>query len=129
MGLHVLVVDDSAVMRKILERALRQAHVEIEQVVEACDGADALERMKSAAIHVIFSDVNMPKMDGLEFLKQLKLSADYKKVPVVMVTTEGTEAKVMEALSLGAAGYIKKPFTPVQMQEALERAISWKGNP
>ena len=124
MGMNVLIVDDSAVMRKILERALRQAHVDIDQVVGAGDGAEALERLKTGGFHVIFSDVNMPNMDGLELLKQIKQSGDYKEVPVVMVTTEGTESKVMEALSLGAAGYIKKPFTPIQMQEALQRVVS-----
>ena len=120
---NVMIVDDSAVMRKILERSLRQTQVVVGNVLEAGDGVEALEKLGSDSnVHVIFSDVNMPNMDGLEFLRRLKGSADsLKKIPVVMVTTEGTESKVMEALSLGAAGYIRKPFTPIQMHEALSK--------
>ena len=125
MGLSVLIVGDSAVMRKILERSLRQAQVQIEQVLEARNGAEALERLKAeAGIQVVFSDVDMPNMDGLEFLRQLRQLDQFRKIPVVMVTTEGSEATVMEARSLGASGYIKKPFTPLQMQEALQKVLS-----
>jgi len=122
MPVNVLIIDDSAVMRKILERSVRQARMQIGNVVEASDGVEALKRLGEAGdgIGLIFCDVNMPNMDGLEFLKQVK-DADFRKVPVVMVTTEGTEAKVMQALSLGAAGYIRKPFTAEQMQEVLGR--------
>ena len=127
MGMNVLIVDQSGVMRKILERALRQADVPIDHVVEACDGVEALERLEAGdGIRVIFSELNMPNMDGIELLKRVKLSNHYRKVPVVMVTSEGTEAKVMEALSLGAAGYIKKPFTPAQMQAALQRVVTFQ---
>jgi len=125
MGVTVLIVDDSAVMRKILERSLRQTQVAIDTVLEAADGVEALDRLQSAnGVNVIFTDVNMPNMDGLEFLRQVRQSTKYGKVPVVMVTTEGAEAKVNEAMGLGAAGYIKKPFTPVQMQEALQKIVS-----
>ena len=124
MGLNVLIVDDSAVMRKILERSLRQARVQIDTVVEAGDGNEALQQLQAAGgIQVVFSDVNMPNMDGLEFLRQVRQNANFKNLHVIMVTTEGAEAKVMEALTLGAAGYIRKPFTPVQMQEALQRVV------
>ncbi len=125
MGVSVLIVDDSPVMRKILERSLRQTQVQIEHVVEASDGAEALERLKSVTgIRVVFTDVNMPNMDGLELLRRLRQLEQFRKLPVVMVTTEGAEAKVLEALSLGASGYIKKPFTVLQMEEALRRVVS-----
>ena len=124
MPLNVLIVDDSAVMRKILERSLRQTQVSIGNVVEAGDGAEALQQLGGVdGINLIFSDVNMPNMDGLEFLKQLKSTENLKNLPVIMVTTEGTEAKVMQAISLGAAGYIRKPFTPLQMQQALAKVV------
>jgi len=125
MAYNVFVVDDSAVMRKILERSLRQTRLPIGDISEAGDGVEALEKLKAAnGIHVIFSDVNMPNMDGLELLRQLKQTEALKSLPVVMVTTEGTEAKVMEALSLGAAGYIRKPFTALQMEEVLHKLFS-----
>ena len=125
MPYTIMIVDDSAVMRKILERSLRQTRVPIAAVVEAGDGAEALQKLREdGGIQVIFSDVNMPNMDGLEFLKQVKDSEQFKQLPVVMVTTEGAESKVLQALALGATGYIRKPFTSVQMEQALDKFLN-----
>ena len=124
MAVNVLIVDDSAVMRKILERSLRQAQISIGNVLEAGDGVEALQVLSAnGGVGIIFSDVNMPNMDGLEFLKQLRETDGFKNIPVVMVTTEGTEAKVMQAISLGAGGYIRKPFTSMQMQQVLAKIL------
>ncbi len=118
--MNVLIVDDSAVMRKILERSLRQTQMAVGHVIEARDGLEALQKLDDdSAVQIIFTDINMSNMDGLAFLRELKSSEKLKQVPVVMVTTEGTESKVLEALQLGAAGYIRKPFTPLQLQKAL----------
>jgi two-component system chemotaxis response regulator CheY len=117
--IRVLIVDDSSVMRKIVERSLRQAGIELAEVVEASNGAEALMEAKKAAPDLILSDINMPVMDGLEFLKSLATVESVKGVPVVMITTEGSEARVVEALSVGARGYIRKPFTPEQVKERL----------
>ena len=115
--LRVLIVDDSSVMRKIVERSLRQAGLELEEVREAGNGAEALAEVQSCAFDLILSDINMPAMDGLEFLRGLANIPAAKGVPVVMITTEGSEARVVEALSVGAKGYIRKPFTPEQVKE------------
>jgi two-component system chemotaxis response regulator CheY len=115
--LKVLIVDDSAVMRKIVERALRQGGLDIAEVLEAGNGAEALTEVQKGAPDLILSDINMPVMDGLEFLKSLAGLAEAKGVPVVMITTEGSEARVVEALSHGAKGYLRKPFTPEQVKE------------
>lgn len=124
MGMNVLIVDDSSVMRKIVERSLRQSSKEpIETVLEAGDGAEALEKLKGAAVHAVFCDVNMPNVSGIEFLRLLKDSPQ-AGTPVIMVTTEGGEKTVMEAISLGAKGFIKKPFTAPQMEAALTKALS-----
>jgi two-component system, chemotaxis family, chemotaxis protein CheY len=112
----VLIVDDSAVMRKIVERSLRQAGIELERVMEADSGASALAVIHQNLPDMIFSDVNMPTMDGIEFIRQLQGMESAKGVPVVMITTEGSQTRVMEALSLGAQGYIRKPFTPDQVR-------------
>ena len=117
--LRVLIVDDSSVMRKIVERSLRQAGIELGDVVEASNGADALAEAKKIRPDFIMTDINMPVMDGLEFLKCLSEVASVKGVPVVMITTEGSEDRVIEALSLGASGYIRKPFTTEQVKERL----------
>jgi len=115
--LRVLIVDDSSVMRKIVERSLRQAGLELEEVREAGNGAEGLAEVQGAPFDLILSDINMPAMDGLEFLRGLAGIPAAKGVPVVMITTEGSEARVVEALSVGAKGYIRKPFTPEQVKE------------
>jgi two-component system chemotaxis response regulator CheY len=123
MPLDVLIVDDSAAIRKILQRVLRQAEVPVGEVLEAGDGLEALEAMKSHNIGLVLSDINMPNMDGIQLLGQLKANAAWKMVPVVMITTEGSQAKVMEAVELGAAGYVRKPFTADQIKEKLTGLI------
>ena len=120
MALDVLIVDDSAAIRKILHRVLVQAEVPLWQGgYEASDGNEALEKLKTEKVGLILSDINMPNMDGIEFLTRLKADVAFKSVPVLMVTTEGSQAKVMQALALGAAGYVKKPFTADQIKEKL----------
>jgi two-component system chemotaxis response regulator CheY len=119
MALDVLIVDDSAAIRKILNRVLVQAEVPLGKVHEASDGNEALQKLKTEKVGLILSDINMPNMDGIEFLTRLKADDSLKMVPVLMVTTEGSQAKVMQALELGAAGYVKKPFTADQIKEKL----------
>jgi len=115
--LKVLIVDDASVMRKIIERALRQAGLELTEVLEASNGAEGLAQVQTGGLDMIFSDINMPVMDGLEFLKSLAGVDAAKGVPVIMISTEGSEARVVEALSAGAKGYLRKPFTPEQVKE------------
>jgi two-component system chemotaxis response regulator CheY len=101
MSFDVLIVDDSAAIRKILQRMLRQA-VPVGKILEAGDGVEALEVLKTEKVNLILSDINMPNMDGLQLLAHLRASPEWKNVPVIMITTEGGEAKVMEAVQLGA---------------------------
>jgi two-component system chemotaxis response regulator CheY len=117
MPIRALIVDDSSVMRKIVERSLRQAGIDLTEVLQAGNGAEALAVLKENRVDLILCDINMPVMDGLEFVKQLPGIENAKNVPVVMITTEGSEAHVVQALSCGARGYIRKPFTPEQVKE------------
>jgi two-component system chemotaxis response regulator CheY len=111
-------------MRKILERSLRQAWKDgIDSVMEAGDGAEALAKLGGDAVQIILSDINMPNVNGLDFLRKLKESP-HKDLPVIMVTTEGGEKTVLEAISLGAKAFIRKPFTAEQMEAALQKALS-----
>jgi two-component system chemotaxis response regulator CheY len=112
-----LIVDDSSVMRKIVARSLRQAGVEFTEVLEAGNGLEALAVLQTKVPDLILSDINMPVMDGLEFVRQLQGLNSVRGVPIVMITTEGGESHVVEALSHGAKGYIRKPFTPEQIKE------------
>jgi len=119
MDSDVLVVDDSAAIRKILQRVLRQTGMAINTIHEAGDGQEALELLRSRPVDLVLTDINMPRMDGLELLAAIRNSSEWAAVPVVMITTEGGEAKVAEAVRLGAAGYVRKPFTADQIKEKL----------
>jgi two-component system chemotaxis response regulator CheY len=120
MESDILVVDDSAAIRKILQRVLRQTGMSIGAIYEAGDGQQALEMLKTKNIALVLSDINMPNMDGLQLLATVRKSPQWRHIPVVMITTEGGETKVGEALRLGAAGYVRKPFTAHQIMEKLE---------
>ena len=123
VGGHVraLIIDDSAVMRKVIERALRQSGVEFSEVVQAANGEEALDLLRQDAasevkIGLIMSDINMPVMDGLQFLEARRDQNLAAGVPVVMITTEGSEPFVLRAIAAGAQGYICKPFTADQVK-------------
>jgi two-component system chemotaxis response regulator CheY len=117
MDLNVLIVDDSSAIRKILVRVLSQTDLPIKQVHEANDGAEALKIVEANDVTLILSDINMPNVDGLELLQKLRLTPKWKDLSVVMITTEGSQAKVLEAVQLGAKGYVRKPFTADQIKE------------
>lgn len=119
MGKKVLIVDDSNTMRKIVTRSLRQAGLDFEEILEAGDGLEALAILRQGKIDLILSDINMPNMDGLAFLREKAADESLKDIPVVMITTEAGNDVIGEAKSLGAVGSIKKPFTPDQIQETV----------
>jgi two-component system chemotaxis response regulator CheY len=119
----VLIVDDSAAIRKILQRVLRQTDLNLGEIKEAGDGTEAVEILKDRTFGLILSDINMPQMDGLQLLARIKEMEHLKNVPVIMITTEGGQGKVMEAVQLGATGYVRKPFTADQIKEKLAGVI------
>jgi len=123
MDPDVLVVDDSAAIRKILQRVLRQTGMAIGAIHEAGDGQEALEVLKKIRPGLVLTDINMPKMDGLQLLAAMKETDAWRDIPVVMITTEGGELKVGEAVRLGAAGYVRKPFTADQIKEKLSGIV------
>lgn len=115
--MRTLIVDDSAVMRKVVERSLRQAGIELSDVLNASNGEEALQVLRKApALDFIVSDINMPGMDGLRFLELRRDENLAPGVPVIMVTTEASEPLVLRALAAGARGYICKPFTGEQIK-------------
>lgn len=123
MGIRVLIADDSSVMRKIILRALQQVDVALDGVVEVADGQEALAALQGQSFDLILSDINMPNMDGLQFIQKAHELGLTSKVPIIMITTEGSESKVMEAIQFGAKGYIKKPFSAEQLQERVKSVI------
>ncbi len=117
----VLIVDDSATMRKIITRVLRQAEIACASVIEAGNGVEGMARLASDPdIDLILSDINMPEMNGVDFVKAVRATRAKESLPMIMVTTEGGEAMMNNALALGANGYVTKPFTPESIRAALE---------
>ncbi|MBC8551823.1 MAG: response regulator [Candidatus Brocadiales bacterium] len=116
----VLLVDDSAVMRKIIQRNIKETGLVVDEFVEAGDGNQALDQVNANGdLDLILLDWNMPNMSGIEFVKTLRSLNLSKRIPVVMVTTEGSDAKVSEAKDSGADGYLTKPFTADQLRDTL----------
>ena len=121
--MDVLIVDDSAAIRKILRRVLAKTEVPLGEIYEASDGVEALQLLEHSVVQLILCDINMPNMDGIQLLAKVKAKENLRVVPFVMVTTEGSQERVMQAIDLGAAGYVKKPFTPEQIKEKLTGII------
>jgi two-component system chemotaxis response regulator CheY len=121
MAKTIMVVDDSISIRQVVGIALRQAGYE---VIEACDGNDALVRLNSLAgqkINLIISDVNMPNMDGITFVRELKTRPAYKFTPVLMLTTESQEEKKEQGKAAGARAWMVKPFKPEALLAAVQK--------
>lgn len=120
MGKKVLIVDDSTSMRQLVSFALTDAGYE---VVAAVNGKDALDKINTAKVDIVVTDLNMPEMDGIEFIKQFRAKAGYRFTPVVMLTTESQESKKQEGKQAGASGWIVKPFTPEQLTDTVKRFV------
>ena len=121
---NLLIVDDSTAIRKILLRVLTQTGLELGQVLEAGDGKEALTLMEGRDISLVLSEINMPNMDGLELLRTLRGSPQWHDLPVVMITTEGGQARVEEAIALGATSYVRKPFSADLLRDKLAALLS-----
>lgn len=120
MAKTVMIVDDSASLRQVVGIALRGAGYE---VIEGCDGKDALTKLTGQKVHLVISDVNMPNMDGITFVKNLKQLPAYKFTPVIMLTTEAQEGKKLEGQAAGAKAWVVKPFQPTQMLAAVAKLV------
>lgn len=120
MAKTILVVDDSATLRQVVGIALKGAGYD---VIEACDGKDALTKLNGQKIHLIISDVNMPNMDGITFVTEAKKLPNYKFTPVIMLTTEAGENKKSAGQAAGAKAWVVKPFQPPQMLAAVSKLI------
>ena len=116
----VLIVDDSRSMRQVVRMALGSAGYD---VIEAEDGAAALQKLSGKKIHLIISDVNMPNMDGISFVKEVKASPNYRFTPIILLTTESQEEKKQQGKSAGAKAWVVKPFRPEQLLTAVSKLI------
>lgn len=120
MGKTILIVDDSATIRQVVGMTLKTAGYD---VIDACDGRDALRKLDGKKINLIISDVNMPNMDGISFVKEAKKLPSYKFTPIIMLTTESQDSKKQEGQAAGAKAWVVKPFQPEQMLAAVTKLI------
>ena len=120
MAKNIMIVDDSVSLRQVVSIALKGAGYD---VVEACDGKDALTKLDGRKLHLIISDVNMPIMDGITFVKAAKQLPAYKFTPVIMLTTEAGESRKQEGQAAGAKAWVVKPFQPAQMLTAVSKLV------
>jgi two-component system, chemotaxis family, chemotaxis protein CheY len=122
--LNVLLIDDSVVIRKMLRRVLGECNLGITEILEAADGSQALKLLESTPVQLMFCDVNMPVMGGIEFLENVRGRTEWSSIPILMVTTEGGQESVLKAVQLGAKGYIRKPFTPDEVKQKLIECLT-----
>jgi two-component system chemotaxis response regulator CheY len=120
MAKTILIVDDSRSIRQMVSFTLKDAGYE---VVEAVDGKDALSKFDGLPIHMMITDLHMPKLDGIDLIRKVRANPSYKYIPIVMLTTESHEEKKQEGKSAGATGWIVKPFKPEQLIAVLRKVL------
>jgi len=123
MAYRVLIVDDSPAMRRCVRRVLQTSGFDLAECFEAGNGGDALAMLQAQWVDVILTDINMPGMDGEEFLRRVKANELLQSIPVFVISTDATKRRVGEMLALGARGYITKPFLAEQLRAELERSL------
>ena len=123
MSYRVLIVDDSPAMRAFVRRVMELSGFELSRCWEASNGQEALDLLRTEWVDAILTDINMPGMDGQEFLRRLSADEMLRSIPVTVVSTDATEQRIAHMLSLGARGYVTKPFPPEALRAELERTL------
>lgn len=119
MAFNILVVDDSETMRAVIRKTVAMSGVQVGEFREAGNGKEALLVLEEAWMDVVLTDINMPEMGGVEFLREVKKNQVLRNIPVIFISTESSQARMDEVVSLGASAYIKKPFMPEKIKEVL----------
>ena len=119
MAFNVLIVDDSSSMRAIVKKIIKVSGFNVGEFLDASDGKEALKVLANEWVDIVLTDINMPNVNGMELMAEMKKDELLRSIPVVMITTEGGEKKMQEAMDLGASGYVKKPFLPEDIKRTL----------
>lgn len=124
MAYTILIVDDSTLMRQVIAKTLHVAGVAIDKLLEASNGREALAMLRQNWVDLVFSDINMPEMNGLDLIREMAADEVLKSVPVVVISTERSEARAAELKAVGVKEIIRKPFTPETLKTIVERLLS-----
>jgi two-component system, chemotaxis family, chemotaxis protein CheY len=122
MSVNILIVDDSPIIRSVLKKAITMANLPVAELYQAGNGQEALDVIEAEWIDVMFLDINMPVMNGVEVLQNLNENGDINSVKVIVISTEGSSTRIEELNKLGIKGFLRKPFTPEQFQEVFTKA-------
>ena len=123
MSFNLLIVDDSNSMRAVIKKIVTISGFQMDKCLEANNGREAMDLLSTNWIDIIISDINMPEVNGLELMDQLKKNDTLKEIPVIMITTEGSSERMQEAFKRGAKGFVKKPFLPDEIKKVLYDVI------
>ncbi len=123
MALNILVVDDSRTVRAVIRKTLQLAEVPVNELHEAANGQEALDILEDQWIDLVFADINMPVMTGIEMVDEMSARGMLKTVPVVMVSTEGSTTRIEQLMAKGVSAYVRKPFTPELIQAVVDDIV------
>lgn len=123
MELNILIVDDSPAMRAFIRRVLDLSGLGVGRCLEASNGEEALRLLNDNRVDAVLTDINMPKMDGEELLRRMSGNEVLRLIPVLVVSTDRTEGRIQKMLTLGAKGYVTKPFAPETLRQELEHSL------
>ena len=123
MAFDVMVVDDSPAMRRFIRRVIEVSGFRVGRYLEAGDGEEALAQLESEWVDVVLTDINMPKMDGETLVKEMRQLSHLMAIPVIVISTDATESRMDRLRSLGAQGYVTKPFAPERLREEIESVL------
>jgi two-component system chemotaxis response regulator CheY len=128
MAFNILIVDDSPAMRRVVRRVLEISGVEIGRCLEAENGSDALVKLRSDWVDLVMTDINMPEMNGEQLLTEVRKDPLLAAIPVLVISTDRSEARAKRMMALGADGYVSKPFLPATLSEELYRLLGGDPN-
>ncbi|HNY64848.1 MAG TPA: response regulator [Deltaproteobacteria bacterium] len=123
MKWNILIVDDSNVVKAVLMKALSESGAPIAKVFDASNGRDALEVLKASPIDIVFADINMPVMNGVELVENMSADPVLKGIPVVIISTDGSQERMEHLRSMGVRAYVRKPFTPEQIRTVVREVM------
>lgn len=128
MAYSIMIVDDSETIRAVLERSLNMTRLSIDKIMQAVNGKDAIEKLAESWIDIVFTDLHMPEMDGVELIDTMAAHPEYNDIPIVVISTEGSSTRITELKKKGIKGYLRKPFTPEKLKETIINTLGdWNG--